>query len=130
MVGTTDKVSDAHVDVVDNDAELIHRLAEVRGIFARTQQNEILDLVVREFALTEYCVEKFRGPTHRNFETNRRLPVLRGGPAIAARTAHDPADLPCGSAFDGMIASNVTLRRAIAPESAAVRQKLLPRLTI
>ena len=123
-------MGDAHVYVIDHDAELIHGLPKFFVAFARAQQDEVFDLVVRKFALAKNRVRKFRLATDRNFEANRGLHRWRGGLAVAAGTARDaprPAALRLfilGSRF-GIIAAGVFVRGAITAKRGAVRKALL-----
>ena len=94
VVGAANHVSDAHIDVVDHHAHLVHGLAEFFVAFSGTQQNEILDFFVGKLAFTKDRVEKFRRFAKGNFETHRRLRPGRRWLAIAARTARDAAPRP------------------------------------
>src|SRR2546430_266716 len=87
MIRAANHVRDAHVDVVDYDAELVHRLAKFLVAFAGAQQDEILDLIIGKFALAKHRVRKSRRSTSGNLEADRRLRARCRGLAVAARTA-------------------------------------------
>ena len=73
MIRATNHVADAHIDVVDDDAQLIHGLAEFFLAFSGAQQDKVLDLFIRKLAFAEYRVDEFCCSTKRNFEADGRL---------------------------------------------------------
>ena len=62
----------AHVDVIHDDAQLVGRRALRLAFLGRTQENEILDLLIRHFARAENRVVEFRGCAQRNAESDGR----------------------------------------------------------
>ena len=114
VVRAANDVRNAHVDVVYNDAHLIHGLAKLFVALARTKQNEVFDFVVRKFALAKNSVEKFCRAADRHFETHGRLKAGSGGLAVAARAASDAANLGSFGARFSVVAADILFRRAIA----------------
>src|SRR6202011_2303882 len=105
-----------HVDVVHDGAELIGRQG---GSAARAssgaKENEVLDLVVLDFARTENRVVETGGRTERHAETHCRLLVGAGRLAVAATAAnHTPYfDFAAGD-FVSSIGARVFLGRTKA----------------
>src|SRR5262249_43335844 len=137
MISAANHVCDAHVDVVHHNAKLVHGLPEFLAALARTQQDEILDFIVRKLALAEDRVRKFGRSTEWDFEANRRLCSWRRRFPIAAGAARDaprPATLwlliLARLIWLGVIASGVFVRRTVAEKRAAARHALLGRRAI
>src|SRR5580765_3444662 len=107
VIGSANDVSDAHIDVVDHHAHLVHRLSKVVVTFSRAHQYEVFDFVVGKFALAENGVQKFGGAANRNFEAHRGLHTECGLLTVAAGAARDAAKCSSLSALFGMIAANV-----------------------
>src|SRR5712692_9212753 len=84
MVSAANDVRDAHVDVINDDAELLHGLAEFLVTFSGTDQNEVFDFIVGKFALAENGVEKPGCAAHGNFEADSGLYVRMRRLAVAA----------------------------------------------
>ena len=60
VIGAANHVRDAHVDVVDDDAELVHGHGRnLLRTFGRAEKNEVFDFVVVEFAVAEHGVVNF-----------------------------------------------------------------------
>ncbi len=124
VIRATNDVGDAHIDVVDDHAQLIHGLAEFLLTFSGAQQDKVLDFLVRKLAFTEHRVDKFRRFTQRNFEAHRWLHTGSRRFAIAARTARDAA-WPASLWFlvlrrFGVIASGIFFRGAVTQECGSI----------
>ncbi len=91
MIGPANDVRDAHVDIVHDDAQLIRGAAVHLALLGRAQKNEILNLIVGNFARTENGVLELRDRAERDAETNRRVFSAKSGFALAARAARDAA---------------------------------------
>src|SRR5260370_11514302 len=131
VIGAANHVGDAHVHVVHDDAHLVHGLAEFfilsgdrRAVnaFARTDQDEVFDFVVGKFAFAKNGVEKFGGATQRHFEAHRRFDARSGGPAIAARTTSDAANLGTICAVFRVVAADIFFRGAVAKKCGSAGQ--------
>src|SRR5262249_51410640 len=114
-----------------------HGLPEFLAALARTQQDEILDFIVRKLVLAEDCVCKFGRSTEWDFEVNRRLCSWRRRFPIAAGAARDaprPAIfwlfILAWLIWLGVIASGVFVRRTVAEKRAVARYVLLGRCAI
>ncbi len=134
VVGATNHVRDAHINVVDDHTELIHGLAEFLIAFSGAQQDKILDFLIRKLAFTEHRVDKFSRFTQRHFEAHRRLHARCRRFAIAARTARDAAR-PASLGFlvlrrFGVIASGIFFRGAITQKCGSVGQTFFSRRKI
>src|ERR1700686_1230512 len=86
MIGAANHMSDAHVDVINDDAKLVHGLAKFFITLAGTQQHEVFDIVVGKFGVAEYHVVKSCFSADGDFEADCRLGSGRGRDAIAATT--------------------------------------------
>ena len=128
MVGTANHVGDAHVDVVNDDAELIHGLAELFVAFSGAQEDEIFDFVVREFRFAKNHIGEFRHATQGNFETHGWLRAGSGRLAVPASTARDAARAAALGFFVlaglGVVAARIFFGGAVAQKGAAVREAL------
>src|ERR1700680_3753564 len=125
MVGAANHVRDAHIDVVNPPAELIHRLTEFFVALSGAQQHEILDFIVGKFALAKNRVEKFGRAAGWHAKTNRRLSARSRRLAVAASAADHAAWARRFRLvilrFNGVVAAGITLRRAITQKRAAIR---------
>src|SRR2546422_652933 len=81
----------SHVDVIHDDSQLVHGLAEFFVTFAGTQEHEVLDFLVRKLALAKNRVEEFCSAAQGNLETDRGLYTGIRRPSIAAGAARDAA---------------------------------------
>ncbi len=58
VVRAANHVRDAHIDVVDDNPQLIHGLAEFFIAFPGAQQDKVLDFIIRKLAFAEYRVDE------------------------------------------------------------------------
>src|ERR1700733_3183037 len=124
VVGAADHVGDAHVDVVDDDAHLVGGHAPFFAVFAGTEEDEVFDLFVVEFAVAEDGVAE-EGFSGGDAETDGGFYAGIRRFAVAARAADDAANFFGGGAIGGVISAGVFLSSAVAEEGAAVGEAFL-----
>ena len=126
VVGAANDVGDAHVDVVDDDAQLVGGHAPLFGVFAGAQEDEVFDFGVVEFAVAEDGVGEVR---FRRSGTRKRMAGFTSGIrgfAVAAAAANDAANFfDAGGAVGGVISAGVFFGGAVAEEGAAVGEAFL-----
>ena len=116
VIGAANYVRDAHVDVVDYGAELIGGQGRSTDCASsRTEQHEILDLLVLNFARAEDGVVQAGGGTQRHAEAHRGILRGAGRHALAARAADNPPNFVFATdSFVREISARVFFRRTIA----------------
>jgi hypothetical protein len=124
MIGAANDMSDAHVDVVDDDAELVHRLAKFFVALAGAEQHEIFDIVVGKFGVAENHVVESCFSADGNFEANRGLGSGGGWDSVAATAANHAANLGAFGAVVGVVAADIFFRGAVTEKSASVGEAL------
>src|ERR1700688_224800 len=120
MIGAANDMRDAHVNVVDHHAELIHGLAEFFVTLAGAQQHEVFDIVVGEFGVAEDHVVESCFSADGDFEANRGLGSRRRRLSIAAAAAHHAANLAAFAAIFGVVAADIFFSGAVTEKSASV----------
>src|ERR1700675_3967284 len=120
MIGTANDMSDAHVDVIDDDTEMVHRLAKFFVTLSGAEQHEVFDIVVREFGIAEYHVVKSCFSGEGDFKANCGPGSRRGRNAIAAAAANHAANLAAFGAIFGVIAADIFFRGAVTEKSGSV----------
>src|ERR1700719_3786899 len=125
MIGTANDMSDAHVDVIDDDTEMVHRLAKFFVALAGAEQHEIFDIVVGKFGVAENHVVESCFSADGDFEANRGLGSGGGWDSVAATAANHAANLGAFGAVVGVVAADIFFRRAVTEKSASVGEALL-----
>ncbi len=117
VIGAANHVRNPHIDVVHDYAQLIHRPAARLAFLGRSQQNEILNLLVGNFARTKNGVLEWSDRAQRNAKTDGRIFRAESHLSFAARA---PCDAPRSRLFFRVlgfldrIAARIFFRGAIA----------------
>ncbi len=121
MVGAANYVGDAHIDVIDHHAELVHGLAEFfDGV--GTQQHEVFDVVVGKFCFAKDHVIESGFAADRRFKADGRLGSRIRRITIAAAAAHHAANLSGAfGAVLGVVSACVLFSGAVTQKRGAVR---------
>ena len=120
-------VGDAHIDVVDNSAELISgQGGPATGAASRAHENKILDFVILHFAGTKHGVFEARGGAQRYAKAYGRILIGGGGLTLAATAANDaPYFALAGGRIVRRVAPGVFLRGAVAEIGGACGEQLI-----
>ncbi len=120
-------MGDAHVNVVDNSAELVGgQGGPAAGAASRAHEDEILDFVILHFAGTKDGVFESGRCAQRDAKAYGRILIGGGGLAFAATAANDAPDFALGGGrIVRRVAPGVFLRGTVAEIGGACGEQLI-----